>query len=49
MLAKIKEAKKIRASLVVQNELSDPDNVWHIVVNVIWPYGCYFTRCKYLL
>ena len=35
MLAKIKEAKKIRATLAVQNELSDLDNVCHIVVTVM--------------
>lgn len=36
MLAKIKEAKKIRATLAVQNELSDPDNVCHIIVTIMW-------------
>jgi hypothetical protein len=35
-LAMIKEAKKIRATLAVQNELSDPDNIWHMVVIVMW-------------
>jgi len=35
MLAKIKEAKKIRATLAVQNELSDSNNVCHIVVTVL--------------
>ena len=35
MLAKIKEAKKIGATLAVQNELSDSNNVCHIVVTVL--------------
>jgi hypothetical protein len=52
MLAKIKVAKKIRATLAVQNELSDPDNVCHIVCVMCVGYAIsldvsiYFGICR---
>lgn len=57
MLAKIKDAKKIRATLAAQNELDGPDDVCHTpllsafdwVINLLWyslSYRIDFNVCR---
>ena len=53
MLAKIKDAKKIRATLAAQNQLDGPDDVCHILLycrlHLVGYYGIRSTLQDWLL